>query len=108
MKIVVKDVTGEIYESPDLTKDRLAQEIRAAYRCETEEEVADFYRVLVNSMRQWNSMGTITVNVGSLEKQENITLPTSRLIYVRVIDPILEWEDENDERTFLDDPRFWS
>lgn len=108
MKIVAKDITGEVYETPDMSKERLRQEFIDVYGEMSEEDVAHLYRVVVNSLREWDQLDTVTLNVGTLDEEDQVRLSTKNLIYVKVVDPIEDWEDKSDTAKFLDEPRFWN
>jgi hypothetical protein len=108
MRIIAKDITGEVYESPEISKESLSQEIQEAYGEMPEDEVAGIYRVVVNSMRNYKNLSSLTINVGTPDEENRVDLNTEHLVYVRVENPITEWEDDDDKTTILDDPRFWT
>ena len=108
MKIIVKDITGEVYESPDMSREDLDKHLREFPNAKTDEDVAHMYRVFINSIIKYAELERVTVNVGTLDEPREVVLNPAHIVSLQIENRITEWEDESDTATIFDEPSLWS
>ena len=90
MFVTAKDITGEVYTSPDVTKDELLA--ACAEEGMTEQEVMNAYKDMVEMLKDYSKLTYVTINLGTLTEPDYIDLNPSNLIYVRIGNKFEEWD----------------
>lgn len=89
MKMILKDVTGEIYETPDVPKELILELMGGNERAAIEQ-----YQTMLKVFDDFKTMTKITINVGSLDDERNLNFNPVNVVWIRIVNQITEWEDE--------------